>query len=264
MLTKKHIDQLKREVTIEFPPKRIISLVPSQTELLYSFGLEEEVVGITKFCIHPSEWFRSKQRIGGTKKVNHEAIARLQPDLIIANKEENTKEDIALLETRYPVWISDIKRYDDAIEMISMLGQLTDRKSQSNRLLEQINRAFANINLPTSRKRVLYVIWNEPIMAAGKDTFINEMLHKAGFDNAITSPTARYPELTTEDIISLNPDFIFLSSEPFPFVEKHIERFATNFNNSRIILVDGEFFSWFGSRMLLAPSYFQELTKQTE
>jgi ABC-type Fe3+-hydroxamate transport system substrate-binding protein len=264
MSIKKHTDQLGREVAFTFPPKRIVSLVPSQTELLYYFGLDEEVKGITKFCVHPDVWYRNKARIGGTKKIDHKAIEQIKPDLIIANKEENTREDIERLEQKFPVWISDIKNFDDALEMIELLGEATDREEKAKTLIESLNSAFSKLDLPTHPKRVLYVIWHNPIMVAGKNTFIDEMLRKAGFQNAIIDPYSRYPELTQDDIRALKPELIFLSSEPFPFAEKHIQSFQSEHEHTKVLLVNGEIFSWYGSRMLMAPTYFQELIDRTK
>ncbi len=264
MSIKQHKDQLGREVVITSSPKRIVSLVPSQTELLHYLGLKDEVIGITKFCIHPEEWFKSKRRVGGTKKVNHSAIEELKPDLVIANKEENTLQDIQRLEENFPVWISDIHSYNDALNMIEYLGQVTNREAKAIELTKSLKNAFSKINLPKSRKKILYVIWNDPIMIAGQDTFINEMLLKAGFQNAIEDKDSRYPEITPEDIQELNPDFVFLSSEPFPFSAKHIKSYQYWTKKDNIMLVDGELFSWYGSRMLLAPTYFQELIERTK
>src|ERR1700722_20147309 len=106
-MIKQFTDQMGRTISVEWPVKRIISLVPSQTELLYSLGLADEVIGITKFCVHPKEWFHSKTRVGGTKKLDFEKIAALKPDLIIGNKEENEEVQIKQLMQDYPVWMSD-------------------------------------------------------------------------------------------------------------------------------------------------------------
>ena len=259
MTEKKHIDQMGREMMISYPPKRIISLVPSQTELLHHFDLENEVAGITKFCVHPDAWFRTKKRIGGTKKVNHAQIKSLNPDLIIANKEENTLEDIQKLEKDYPVWISDIKSFEDALQMINALGIILNRQSKSQELTASLRLSFSQITLPAIRKKVLYLIWKKPFMAAGRDTFINEMLSISGFENAINDTSSRYPSLSEDEIHALNPDLLFLSSEPFPFAQFHVEQFQHLFTSSKTIIVDGELFSWYGSRLLKAPAYFEKL-----
>lgn len=248
-------DQLGRAVHIPKFPQRIISLVPSQTELLFDLGLGERVVGITKFCVHPEEWFRNKTRIGGTKKLHLEAVHELHPDLIIANKEENNREDIERLETDYPVWVSDVNDLSSALEMIASVGAITD--TDSSDLFNEINHGFSELKPLNPTKRVLYLIWNKPYMAAGSDTFINDMLQRCGFENVVGK--TRYPELTEKDIIELNPEMVLLSSEPFPFREKHIHELQTLLPQATIKLVDGEMFSWYGSRLKYAPTYFTGL-----
>jgi ABC-type Fe3+-hydroxamate transport system substrate-binding protein len=256
-------DQLGREVVIGGFPQRIISIVPSQTELLYHLGLENEVVGITKFCVHPEEWFRNKTRVGGTKKLNLDTIAKLQPDLIIANREENDKEQIEELSKLYPVWISDIITLDDSLDMIRQVGGITNKVQESIRLTEKIQIEFKQINHEVSgleQLRTLYLIWYKPYMAAGKGTFINQMLKACNLNNA--TDIDRYPELTIEQIKEITPEVILLSSEPYPFKQKHIDELKQELPNTLIKLVDGEMFSWYGSRLTLAPAYFRSLLKE--
>lgn len=249
-------DQLSRLVEISFPPKRIISLVPSQTELLYDLGLEEEVVGVTKFCIHPHQWFKEKEKVGGTKNFWLDTIDELNPDLIIGNKEENYKEGIAELSKKYPVWMSDISDVDSALEMIRLVAQITDRAERGNKIITSINDAFEK--LPTFKlQRVLYLIWHEPWMAAGKGTFIDSMISKLGWINAVEE--FRYPVLGEEQLRELNPDIVLLSSEPYPFKESHLTSIQDFFPHASVHLVDGESFSWYGSRMIQAPAYFATL-----
>ena len=265
------IDQLQRKVEITSHPKRIISLVPSQTELLFDLGLEHEVVGITRFCVHPQQWFKSKTRVGGTKKLNFELIAKLNPDLIIANKEENTEVEIYALENRYPVWISDIKTLDDAIKMINEIGMLTGHLEQANTISSGISTAFNEFiqTLNSGTKKVAYFIWNNPMMVAGSDTFINEMLNICNLKNVFNNAqnfneqkqSYRYPEITETELITAQPELILLSSEPFPFKEKHIQQFKAICPDAEIKIVDGELFSWYGSRLRSAPAYFKTLMK---
>ncbi|MEO1261837.1 MAG: helical backbone metal receptor [Bacteroidota bacterium] len=253
-----------RKVSFDFPPRKIISLVPSQTELLFDLGLDEEVAGITKFCVHPKEKWKSKPRVGGTKKYHFDKIAALKPDLIIGNKEENEKKQITELADIYPVWMSDIKTVEDALEMILLLGELIDKKIKSTELVGQIKSAFHKINNSATGKEKLksaFFIWKNPYMVAGADTFINEMIKLAGFEN-IFSNKKRYPEITLSELNALNPDLILLSSEPFPFATKHIAEFQNECQHAVIKLVDGEMFSWYGSRMLKAAEYFVNLRNE--
>lgn len=252
------IDQLNTTIRLASTPRRIVSLVPSQTQLLHAFGLENEVVGITKFCISPDEWFQTKERVGGTKSVNLEKVRALHPDLIIGNKEENTQADIEALRAIAPVWMSDIYLLEDALAMIESLGNLVGKEQESTSILNKIDHAFRELSdfsksHSTRGKSVLYFIWNEPHFVAGKHTFIDALLTCCGLVNACKDE--RYPEVNP----SIQPDFIFLSSEPFPFEKKHIESFQSLYPHSKIVLVDGEMFSWYGSKLMDAPAYFQTL-----
>lgn len=250
-----HTDQIGREVEIPKEPQRIISLVPSQTELLFDLGLDKRVVGITKFCIHPEEWFRTKTRIGGTKQLHVDTIESLRPDLIIANKEENNRGDIEGLEQKYPVWVSDVNNLESALEMIGQIGKITGAKA--NRLTEEVKFGFSNLTSSKKPLKALYLIWKKPYMAAGPDTFISDMLTRGGFKNVVTE--ARYPELSETDIANLNPEVILLSSEPFPFGPTHMKDLQHLLPNAKIELVDGEMFSWYGSRLKLVPSYLNKV-----
>ena len=256
-------DQLHRTVTIVEAPKRIISLVPSQTELLYNLGLEEEVVGITKFCIHPESWFRTKTRIGGTKTINLDKIKHLQPDLIIANKEENVKDQIEALAEVFPVWISDVNNLEEAIDMIHQVGKITDRKYKAEEIVKQIEEGFSSLktHVFATHIRTCYLIWKDPYMTVGGDTFIHNILTTAGFDNLFATQQ-RYPETTISELQQLNCDLLLLSSEPYPFKQKHIDELQAQLPNTKILLVDGEAFSWYGSRLFHTPAYLQQLQEE--
>jgi len=259
---KTFIDQLQRKIEVPYPPQRIISLVPSQTELLYDLGLEKEVVGITKFCIHPNKWYKLKTRVGGTKKVNFEKIKALKPDIIIANKEENTKEEIEALAKLYPVWISDIYTLDDALEMTRNIGDITNSEAKAKELITQISQGFENlkVSIKGKPKKVVYLIWHNPIITAAKNTFIDQMLYQNNLDN-LMKHIDRYPELSEDELVSLNPEILMLSSEPFPFKENHIKYYQKLLPNSKVVLVDGEMFSWYGSRLVKSPNYFINLAQ---
>lgn len=254
------IDQMGNKINVLFPPQRIVSLVPSQTELLATLGLDKEVVGITKFCVHPVGWRKSKTSIGGTKKFNIDSIHTLKPDLVIGNKEENYPEGIKMLQSYYPVWMSDITTPEEALTIIQSLGEITNTVSAAENLALKIKVAFSEIQ-SLNRLRALYLIWKNPWMGVAKETFIDSMLARAGFVNCLHSFT-RYPELTEQEIQELNPRVVLLSSEPFPFGEKHILELKRILPDARVVLVDGEMFSWYGSRMLHFPDYLQKLKIQ--
>lgn len=259
MALKVIIDMLGREVEIQFPPKRIISIVPSQTELLFDLGLDEQVVGITKFCVHPESWFRSKTRVGGTKKLNIDKIRELQPDLIIANKEENEREQIEELAKEFPVWISDIQNIPQALQMIQVVGQLTGTEDRANQLADDIVLGFNNLPKAATPKRVAYFIWYNPWMSIGGDTFISNMIQTIGWQNVLKNES-RYPEINLEQLKAYNPELVLLSSEPYPFKEKHVEEIKAALPDADVKLVDGEMFSWYGSRLKKAVDYFRFLT----
>jgi ABC-type Fe3+-hydroxamate transport system substrate-binding protein len=260
-------DQMGRAIVLERPPVRIISLVPSQTELLYTLGLPEppfEVVGITKFCVHPTTWFREKPRIGGTKDIDPGKIAALQPDLIIANKEENDRDQVEALATQYPVWISDIKTLPDALSMIRSIGELVGRPAQALTLAAAIEKAFNELPpTPPQSPRTAYFIWRKPWMVAGGGTFIDDMLRRCGLTNIFGSQD-RYPIIDPASLATSGCELVLLSSEPYPFREKHILELQTLLPNATIRLVDGELFSWYGSRLLRAPAYFKDLIQNCD
>jgi len=251
-------DQIGHKIHLKSKVKRIISVVPSQTEFLYDLGLTDEVVGITKFCVHPKEWFKSKNRVGGTKTLNFDKINNLSPDLIIANKEENTQSEIEFLQTHYPVYTSDIKTLDDAYQMMSDIGIMTNQIDNSENIINEIISNFKD--LPQFNKSVLYLIWKNPYMVAGQDTFINDLLEKVGLTNMAINTEDRYSEITAEEIKKINPDYIFLSSEPYPFKEKDVLE-LNKFCQSSIFLVDGEMFSWYGSRLKYFKNYINHLVR---
>lgn len=257
MTAKSFCDQMGETISFHRQPQRIISLVPSQTELLADFGLDENVIGITKFCVHPSAWLTRKVIVGGTKKFHFDIIEKINPDLIIGNKEENYQEGILALKAKYPVWMSDITTLQGAFSMITSIGQLTDKQLQANQITEDISHKFNTIKRYNGQS-VLYLIWRHPWMAAGTNTFIHSLLTTIGLKNAIDFKE-RYPELSSEEIKEAEPDYIFLSSEPFPFKHSHVDELHRITPKSKILLVDGEMFSWYGSRLLYAPTYFNTL-----
>ena len=241
-------DQLGRTVDCPSHPQRIVSLVPSQTELLHYLGLGDRVVGLTKFCIHPNEWFRSKERIGGTKNPDIEKIIRLNPDLVLANKEENDKKTVLQLAEHIPVWISDVHNMRSAREMILRIGEITHTSGNADKLNGLLSKRLEQVEAPKQELRTLYLVWNDPIMVAGDDTFINSNMRLFGFHNVEDRP--RYPELSLKSLIETEPDVVLYPSEPFPFKKKHISRFREVLPNAHHLLVDGEAFSWYGNRML--------------
>ncbi len=255
---KECVDHLGRKIWIEDHPRRIISLVPSQTELLFSLGLNDEVIGITKFCVHPQKWFETKIKIGGTKNLNIEKIRSLSPDLIIANKEENEQAQIEELGKYFPVYVSNVNTLNDALQMIENVGSMTNKHQNSKVIIRKIKETFSQLQTINCKPKTIYLIWKNPYMTVGGDTFIAEMLRCCGFQNVYENEK-RYPEISIEKLATLNCGLVLLSSEPYPFKQKHIDEVKAVLPNAKVILVDGEMFSWYGSRLVSAASYFEKL-----
>ena len=253
-------DMMGRKVEINTPPQRIISTVPSQTELLYDLGVGQEVIAITKFCVHPPEWFKNKTRIGGTKQLHIEKIKSLQPDLIIANKEENTQAAIEILAKDFPVWISDIQTIEDALQMIQQIGVLVNKEKQAKLLLHTIKAGLAGLPSLPVPIRTAYFIWYRPWMSVGSDSFIHDILQKIGLKN-VFDDKKRYPEIEETTLIESDPELVLLSSEPYPFKEKHAAEIQKILPMSKVLLVDGEMFSWYGSRLQYAVPYLKQLVE---
>ena len=254
------IDQIGVEHLFNTFPSRIVSLVPSQTELLFDLGLEQNIVGITKFCVHPKHFLKSKTIVGGTKAVHFDKIKALNPDIIIANKEENTAEMVVELRKICTVWVTNVVNISDNLQMISDFGLLFGKQAEAQKWVQKIKFAHADFEQfmkVEMFKKVAYFIWAKPFMVAANNTFINEMLGLNKFQN-IFQDLNRYPEIEIVQLEVKLPDYIFLSSEPYPFKDKH-KVALQQFTKAQIILVDGEYFSWHGSRILEAFDYFKKL-----
>lgn len=250
-------DQLNRTVNLPKAPSRIISLVPSQTELLVDLGLRDKIVGVTKFCVHPIDLRKEKTVVGGTKQVRLDKIEKLKPDFILCNKEENTLEMVRELETIAPVWVTDMYDIPDCYEMISGLGAVLNVKDKARDIVDQIEKGVSDFKLFMKDKpslTVLYTIWKNPYMVAGKDTFIDKLLELNKFNNAITDVNSRYPEVALSKMKDV--DVVLLATEPYPFKEEDVQALQKELGNN-VKLVDGEFFSWYGSRLIKAFDYFK-------
>ncbi len=275
-------DDLGRAVTLAATPQRVISLCPSQTETLFALGLADQIVGLTRYCVHPSaaetpppnpleffpsplrggagEGVESKTKIGGTKQLDLSAIERLAPDLIIAEKEENRREDVERLAERWPVFVTDVGDFESALKMIETLGRLCDRAQPAQALARQIAVRWKRLQPVEQQPGVLYLIWRKPFMAAGAETYIDSVLSRCGMHNVVS--TSRYPELNARDLQDLKPELVLLSSEPYPFHGEHLVELQAFLPQARIELVDGEMFSWYGVRMLRAADYLQEFIER--
>ena len=255
------LDMTGRSVQIQDVPNRIVSLVPSQTELLYHLGLGDRIVGVTRFCIHPDHARQNATIIGGTKNIDPRRVLDLNPDLVIGNKEENDKPSILAVETKVPVWLSDIYTLDDALHMIRTIGSLCQCERESIELTQEIDLRFGRLTPPSglAARRVIYLIWANPWMAVAGNTFIDHMITRMGLVNAL-GQQVRYPIVLDEELTSLAPDMVLLSSEPYPFKAKHEQKLRQLIPDTAIQHVDGEMFSWYGSRLLKAPGYLSDLS----
>lgn len=244
-----------------------MSLVPSQTELLYDLGLEDKVVGLTKFCVHPYHFRSLKTVVGGTKQVKADKIKELQPDIILCNKEENTREIVSTLEKIAPVHVSDIYTIDDALELIGQYGELFSCRTDASRIIHKIRFRLEGFQHYIKDKPVLktaYFIWRNPWMVAGGNTFIDYLLTLNRFQN-IYANKDRYPVIELRKMrLEGDPDLVFLSSEPYPFKDEHAFEVGRFTHHAKTVFVDGEMFSWYGSRLVKAFDYFKQLRDRIE
>jgi len=227
--------------------QRIISLVPSLTELLVDFGLKDRIAGRTRFCVHPAEAVEEIPIIGGTKNPRLEKIREMNPDYILANREENRKEDIRELETDFQVTVTDISTIEDALITIHELGDEFGVPGKAKKLIDTITKLLEK-RPEEPPMDVAYFIWRDPWMTVGRDTYIHDVLKHWNLHNVFRDRT-RYPKINLHAVQARNPDLILLSSEPYPFKEKHLPEIEDFFPDTRILLADGEWFSWYGSRM---------------
>ncbi|CAA7385785.1 ABC transporter substrate-binding protein [Chryseobacterium fistulae] len=240
---------------------KVVSLVPSITEALFDLGLtEKEVIGRTKFCIHPQEKVKNVPIIGGTKNINIEKITALKPEIILANKEENNKEQIEALMQHSKVIVTNIENIEDNYHLLKTLGTLFNKEEKAQLFNSKIQTILNQTKLCSTLK-VAYLIWKTPYMTVGSDTFIHKILSEIGFENIFKNKT-RYPEIKIADLAEA--DLIMLSSEPFPFKEQHIKEIHQFYPDKKIIIVDGEAFSWYGTHIAKCEGYFKELMSEVE
>ena len=243
-------------------PQRIVSLVPSLTEALAALRLDSETVGLTRFCVHPDGWKRRKAIVGGTKTVDVERVLALAPDLVVANREENERAPVeALAAAGVPVWLSDIATVADTLEALRGLGRVTARADEGERLAAGLEAAFARLEAPAEPVRAVYLIWRDPWMTVGADTIIHDVMARGGLANAFGSRT-RYPAVTADEIREAQPEAVLLSSEPYPFADKHVAEVQALVPGARVVLVDGEAFSWYGPRLGAAPAEIARVLRE--
>jgi ABC-type Fe3+-hydroxamate transport system substrate-binding protein len=251
-------DQLGRQVTFCYPPRRIVCLCPSLTETLFALGAGPRVVGRTVFCVHPPADVTAVPTVGGTKNVDIPALLNLRPDLVIAAQEENRRPDVEKLAEHAAVYVVDVRSVPDALGVIQTLGNLTDCAGPAADLIERVSQRFGGLRRAAGQ-RVAYLVWREPYMAAGRATYIDALLRQIGLQNAAGDRPERYPRLSPAELRALAPEVVLLPSEPYPFDETHCAELTAIVPNARLLLVDGELLGWYGARMLAAGDYLDDL-----
>jgi ABC-type Fe3+-hydroxamate transport system substrate-binding protein len=251
------------------PPRRIVSLIPSITETLCHLGLADALVGITAYCVEPRAVVHGKTRIGGEKDPDLAAIRALQPDLVVANIEENVREHVETLRGwDIPVWVTYPRTVAQSLVMIRELGAITDTAGRAAAILADLEPLYAQVRATTARRRpvpVFYPIWRAPWMTINADTYIHDLLAVCGAANVFGDRPARYPTVTLDEVAARRPEVIVLPDEPFRFRRVHVQDFepyaeVPAVRAGRIHLVDGKPFSWHGPRvgeaLLTLPALF--------
>ncbi len=246
------VDATGRSLALDDPPERIVSLVPSLTEALFAFGLEEDVAGVTRFCVEPAE-AKSKPKVGGTKNVDVQAVQALEPDLVLANVEENTREDVdEMIAAGLPVFVTYPRTVAAAIAELRQLAEMTLASEEAAPILDgaarQLRRA-ENANGFRKPLRVFCPIWRSPWMTIGPDTYMHDFLRVCGLENVYGKAAERYPTVELADVASLRPEVVLLPDEPYPFARKHMGEVIAKLGDVRIYLVDGKSLCWYGPRI---------------
>lgn len=246
-------DQLKTMMEVSPPLHRIVSLVPSITQTLYDLGLEAKVIGRTRFCPHISK----PVSIGGTKDPKIDQILDLEPSVILANKEENRPEDVDDLRSFYPVWTSDVTSIFDSQDLIFRLGQLFDAHIQAEKIITEVETGLEACKNRLAGMRAAYLIWKNPYMSCGGDTYIHSIMSHLGLKNVYSS-SKRYPEVKLEELKEESPDLVLLTSEPYYFRQSDQEELRRILPNTCVIRVSGKSFTWYGSQLSEACQYFND------
>jgi ABC-type Fe3+-hydroxamate transport system substrate-binding protein len=261
-------DSLDRELEIVRPPARIVSLVPSLTETLFALGVGDAVVGVTDFCVHPEQAVRAKPRVGGTKNPSVEAILELDPDLVVANKEENRRRHVEELAAEgVPVFVTDARTVERALIEIETLGAITDSAASAHEIVRETRAALrrAAARAHGEATRVVALVWKDPYMAVGGDTFAHDLLQCCGGRNPFERADSRYPRISAADLERAAPEVILLPTEPYAFGERDrcelLELRCPASRRRRVHIVEGELLSWYGPRMPRALERFSDLLR---
>jgi ABC-type Fe3+-hydroxamate transport system substrate-binding protein len=246
-----------RHAPVTAPP-RIVSLVPSITELLFALGLGDRVVGRTHYCVHPAPAVAALPSVGGTKKVKHARLRALQPTHVILNIDENLRELAARLAADgLEVIVTHPLAPEDNLPLYRLIGGIFHRAA-AERLVVEFERALAEVRrIAWPRRRVLYLIWRKPWMGVSRNTYIARTLALVGWETLPAESESRYPVLKIERTLLDAADLILFSSEPYHFVAEDLETFARAYDcpPEKLRLIDGEMTSWYGSRAIEGLAY---------
>lgn len=238
---------------------RIVSLVPSLTELLFDLDLGGSVVGRTGFCVHPREALRGIPKVGGTKDVDIERVRALSPTHLVVNVDENEKPTVDALRAHVPnVIVTHPVAVEDNLALYRLFGGIFGRQDQASRLCDALAGAFDEVRAGDfAPLRVLYLIWRRPWMTVGPDTYIARMLARVGLRAVAPESARRYPEVDPEGFDASRFDAVLLSTEPYRFGAPHVRELADDpwIGGRPVVLVDGEMTSWYGSRAIAGLRY---------
>ena len=247
---------------------RLVSLCPSLTELVFDLGLGDSLVGRTKFCVHPEGLVERVETVGGTKNPKVARVVELAPDLVLMNEEENRREDAeALAAAGVACHTSMPRTAAETAAMVRSIGAAVGRGERAEEIASDIERRAARVRraaAPRARVRYAYLIWREPLMAAGAATFVDGLLALAGGENVLADRAERYPAVSEAELAAAHPDAVLLSTEPFPFADRHAAELAerTGIARERFHIVDGELLSWHGSRTPAGIDYAERVILQ--
>ncbi len=253
------VDAAGRRVRLPVFPSRIIPLVPSITETLFVLGLDERLVGVTRYCTEPPASVAQKPKVGGQKDPDLKTIQSLQPDLVVANMEENRREDIeALAAMGIAVYTTFPRTVAEGIGMIRDLGRVTQTEKKAAVIARSLEELYREISAEATKRRPLRVfcpIWRRPYMSINRDTYVHDVLRTCGGENIFAGKSERYPQISLEEVADLKPEVILLPDEPYRFLPRHVVDFEP-FRDAiparvtgRTHFVDGKMLSWYGPRI---------------
>jgi ABC-type Fe3+-hydroxamate transport system substrate-binding protein len=247
---------------------KIISLVPSVTETLYTLGLEDQILAISRFCVLPADRVQLKPKVGGTKNPKLQKILEMKPDIVILNEEENRKEDADFLrEHGIRLYVSFPRTMLQAAQMVEEMGRLFNATEKASELVGEIRNRMVTYQAPY-RKRTLILIWRRPYMTVNRETYVDDVCRFFGFDNVFLTAPERYPRLTDQEINAADPEVVLFPDEPYPFRDKHVEEFRNRFPDSRavrrnrLLLFNGTYVAWHGFGTLRALREFPALLQR--